>query len=1558
MKQRLLSLLVCGAMLLSMCPPAAALEADSPDGLCPHHPEHTAECGYAPASEGTPCAHQHGPECYPQGAPSNNAYECGEDTGCMIDCRHEHDETCGYAPAQEGTPCAFVCEFCTGADNGGDKRQITITSFDELPEDVQVQIVPAGTKLADLNLPSTLSASGEEGPLTIEGVTWESDPAYDGEAGGSWLFTAVLPEGYALADGVEPPQIGVMAGGVNLLADTVVVDYLDCDENGKNWTTKQANATLLDEYTTSWGVNDGVEHWYVVRGDIYINDRPTVTGDVHLILEDGSSLTARGITVQDSDNDPDNGSPNKLTIYAQSEGGNTGRLTATATGNNRSSGIGGSLGGSCGELTINGGIIEARGNSNNAGAGAGIGGGMSSGNAGNGGNITINGGKVTATSNRNAAGIGGSRSGMGGNIIINGGKVTANSSSGGAGIGGGQSGSGGNITISGGTVTATTGSGAPGIGDGGGGSGGTFSTGVNGNAVIFANSISDQSGKNGGSWKGVIIENGTGQVYGNAVPNVDFEIPEGNTLTVPGGTKLELKDGVTMSNRGTITVNSGGTLDYTDGVIHNYSSITGESGSTINPADESWNNQESELRFTSSGTATYGGSYDLTVQVSEKPTNSLLRAIPKKTVYFYQGDTLVGSAEVDDATKQATLSIKLEGTEWNAGNHTLRASYTGSNDQFLPSETTSDFLLNVEQKKITSSMVELSQTEFTYDGQEKTPTVNFIGVGTAMTAGTDYTVSYTNTNGGAGNRTNAGNVTVTIECRGNYTGNVEKNFTIHRAVLTAEGSGTAVGTYGAKLGDLMISGLDVKLTGQPVTGRWAFADEDQILGAGEHTCPATFTPQIGPDNYEPLAADIAVTINKNPAPAAPSVTGSYKVSKDKTKFVYTVNAITGAEYSKNGSTWQDSPVFDGIEPDAEIIFYARIKETDSTLAGYDGNTGKVIFSKLPNNEKPPLSVSITGEHNNRTVTIAPVAGAEYSFDDGAYSSTNEKTGCSGYVKVAIRYAATATLNASEATEETVDTDKQEQTGFALSSVGSKTYGDAAFTLSTTGGSGTGGVTFDSSDPSVLAISGATATIKKAGDVTITATKAADNDYNEAVATLSLTIGERPITVTADSFTVLKGAAMPTLTYQITSGSLAGTDSFTTSPSLTVSVADTNTVGEFDITVSGGVLTNGDSYKITYAGGKLTVTEKAPVQLTMTANPTSLSGGGTVTLTISGLPSGGAAVVSCSDSSITINGSGASWTVSLPNETAEYTFTANYAGDAQHSGATATCKVSVTKRTSGSGNGGGGGGSTTPTYPPAVEKPGEGGDVTIKPSNPSTGDKVTITPKPDTGHEVDKITVTDKNGKPVNVTKNPDGTYSFTQPSGKVTIRVTYKPVETTWRNPFTDVHESDWYYEAVHFVHERGLMGGYGNGLFGPNNNLSRAQLAQILFNKEGRPVVNYLMDFSDVSGEAWYAEAVRWATSQGIVGGYGGGKFGPNDPITREQLAVMLWRYAGSPAATNKELHFADADQISGYALEAMRWAVENGIISGYGNGQVGPRGQATRAQVAQMLKNFLENQ
>ncbi len=250
-----------------------------------------------------------------------------------------------------------------------------------------------------------------------------------------------------------------------------------------------------------------------------------------------------------------------------------------------------------------------------------------------------------------------------------------------------------------------------------------------------------------------------------------------------------------------------------------------------------------------------------------------------------------------------------------------------------------------------------------------------------------------------------------------------------------------------------------------------------------------------------------------------------------------------------------------------------------------------------------------------------------------------------------------------------------------------------------------------------------------------------------------------------------------------------------------------------------------------------------------------------------------------------------------------------------------------------------------------------GTVSINPSKASKGTTITLTAIPNIGYKLATLTATDSKGNGLKLTDKGEGKSSFIMPASAVKVEAVFVLAEIPWTNPFSDVSNDDWHYEAVRFVQERGLMNGYSDSRFGPNEPLSRAQLAQILFNKVGRPMVNYLLDFSDVAGEAWYTEAIRWATSQGIVGGYGNGKFGPNDPITREQLAVMLWRYSGSPAATNKELNFTDADEISGFALEAMRWAVENGILNGYGDGRLGPQGQATRAQVAQMLKNYLES-
>lgn len=177
-----------------------------------------------------------------------------------------------------------------------------------------------------------------------------------------------------------------------------------------------------------------------------------------------------------------------------------------------------------------------------------------------------------------------------------------------------------------------------------------------------------------------------------------------------------------------------------------------------------------------------------------------------------------------------------------------------------------------------------------------------------------------------------------------------------------------------------------------------------------------------------------------------------------------------------------------------------------------------------------------------------------------------------------------------------------------------------------------------------------------------------------------------------------------------------------------------------------------------------------------------------------------------------------------------------------------------------------------------------------------------------------------------------------------------------WKNPFNDVRKGEWFYEAVEFAELNGLMQGNSKTVFAPNQKLSRAQIAQILYNKESRPRVSGSGSFTDVPAREWYADAVNWAAQKGYVKGYDSSHFGPNDSVTREQLAAILWRYAGEPTGKKAALSsFTDAGKASEYALPALRWAVQNEIVRGKGNNRLDPAGTATRAEVAQMLMNYL---
>ena len=258
----------------------------------------------------------------------------------------------------------------------------------------------------------------------------------------------------------------------------------------------------------------------------------------------------------------------------------------------------------------------------------------------------------------------------------------------------------------------------------------------------------------------------------------------------------------------------------------------------------------------------------------------------------------------------------------------------------------------------------------------------------------------------------------------------------------------------------------------------------------------------------------------------------------------------------------------------------------------------------------------------------------------------------------------------------------------------------------------------------------------------------------------------------------------------------------------------------------------------------------------------------------------------------------------------------------------------------------GGGSSSPSY--SVTTPGktENGTVTVSPRSAEKGDSVTITVKPDSGYQLDELTVTDKNGKELKLTDKGNGKYTFTMPASKVEINATFvKEVETS---PFSDVSTSAYYYEAVKWAQEKGITGGIGNGLFGPNQPCTRAQIVTFLWRAAGSPEPKTMSSFADVSMDAYYAKAVAWAVENGITTGTGDGKFSPDATCTRAQSVTFLFRAIGKLVDSKAE--FSDVLTDSYYA-NAVAWAVENGVTNGIGGGLFGPDNSCTRAQIVTFL-------
>ena len=246
-----------------------------------------------------------------------------------------------------------------------------------------------------------------------------------------------------------------------------------------------------------------------------------------------------------------------------------------------------------------------------------------------------------------------------------------------------------------------------------------------------------------------------------------------------------------------------------------------------------------------------------------------------------------------------------------------------------------------------------------------------------------------------------------------------------------------------------------------------------------------------------------------------------------------------------------------------------------------------------------------------------------------------------------------------------------------------------------------------------------------------------------------------------------------------------------------------------------------------------------------------------------------------------------------------------------------------------------------------------GTITVSPKSAPKGSTVTITVKPDKGYELDTLKVLDSKNQTIKLTEK-DGKFTFTMPAGKVTVKGSFAAKAP--EQIFADVPVDAYYYEAVKWAADKGITGGVGGNLFGPDQSCTRAQIVTFLWRAAGSPSPKSMSSFADVPADAYYAKAVAWAVENGITGGTGDGKFSPDAVCTRAQCVTFLYCAAGSPAVSGSAA-FTDVASDAYYA-KAVKWAEAHGITSGIGGGLFGSDNSCTRAPVSYTHLNHLVDQ
>jgi len=449
--------------------------------------------------------------------------------------------------------------------------------------------------------------------------------------------------------------------------------------------------------------------------------------------------------------------------------------------------------------------------------------------------------------------------------------------------------------------------------------------------------------------------------------------------------------------------------------------------------------------------------------------------------------------------------------------------------------------------------------------------------------------------------------------------------------------------------------------------------------------------------------------------------------------------------------------------------------------------------------------------------------------------------------------------------------------------------------------------------------------------------------DETSATTTFTMGTANVEVTAN----YKDVVPVSYTTTVNNGTVTPTTAVVAGTEVTITANEPETGKEFDkwTVVSGGItLADETASETTFTMGTSDVVVTATYKNSLpTYIVTFNSNGGSAVAAIENVTSG-------STIAKPTNPTKSGYTFVNWYKEAELTNEFNFAADTITENTTLFAKWNKKQTT------GGGGGSTTTKYTITV-KQNDNGTISPETTKVEKGDNQKFEIKADKGYEVEKVLV---DGKSVGEITE----YTFEKVKEKHTIEATFKKVEEvteeTWKNPFTDVDEDDWYYESVKFANENKLFNGVSNTEFGPNVSMTRAMLVTVLYRLEGEPATNKSIPFADVDMSSYYASAVIWAKQNNIVNGIDDTNFAPNGEITREQLATILYRYANykgidvSVGENTNILSYDDFSELSEYAIPAMQWACGSGIITGRTISTIAPKGTATRAEVATMLMRF----